>query len=147
MLFRRVAIAMDDTLLRSPRGRETEKISDIALHMRKHLKADALRAREKWIGTVFLPHSYVNADMATHRPYKSIEDRLNCMASASELPGNLEIVFLSEMINQPLGIMLPDATIKIGEFDTERKVITLRYKIFQIAGQYELLVADKNVQC
>ena len=44
--------------------------------------------------------------------------QLYCMASARVLPWNLEIVLLSEMIDQPLGIMMPDATIKIGEFAT-----------------------------
>ena len=39
----------------------------------------------------------MNADMPRVIPYEFMEDRLYYMASVSVLPGNLEIVALSEM--------------------------------------------------
>ena len=145
--FRSIAIARDATLLTASRNRYG-KLDDPILYLREKTSADALRAStvdymmRNFDHYSLLPDIAANADMGDVQRYASFQDRIASMASETELPGEPEIVALTQALEQPLVIISGDDTLRFGQEFKEKTAITLRYTRYEDAGHYDLLVID-----
>ena len=151
-LFRSLVIGNHKQLQQTERD-DSGRVVDKVLCLQEKTKSDALRTEtvQFMIDHVSdyddLDQTTINADLPSHLRYNCVEDRILSMCEASTMPGELELIAVSKVLQRPIFIM-DEHNMVISQYgvtyleESTSPLLVLYTKVADDVGHYESLVVS-----